>query len=125
MFYGFLMTFYISLCFALMTLILIQKSKGSIGIGNLGGSMQMLFGGSGGQTLFQKITWIAGGLLMVLSLVLAIMKSSYSTTYLADYRAPQPVAQAPAVPGRHETPGAPVAEQPAAKTEVPAKTAPQ
>lgn len=47
-----------------------------MGLGGLGGSAQMLFGGSGGQDLFQKITWVLVALFMVGSLVLAIMKST-------------------------------------------------
>ncbi|HVW99325.1 MAG TPA: preprotein translocase subunit SecG [Candidatus Babeliaceae bacterium] len=78
MLYGFLLTFFIILCFFLILMVLIQKGKGSMGLGNLGGSTQMLFGGSGGQDLFQKITWIAGAIFMVASLVLALMKVSSS-----------------------------------------------
>lgn len=74
--YYLLVTLFVILCFFLAMIILLQKGKGSLGLGYLGGSTQMLFGGSGGQDLFQKITWIMGGLFMVGSLVLAIMKSS-------------------------------------------------
>jgi preprotein translocase subunit SecG len=76
MLYGLLLTLFIVLCFLIVLIILIQKGKGSIGIGGLGGGAQMLFGGSGGQDLFQKITWIMVALFMSGSLVLAIMKSS-------------------------------------------------
>lgn len=48
-----------------------------MGLGSLGGGAQMLFGGSGGQDLFQKITWVLGSIFMGLSLLLALMKSSY------------------------------------------------
>lgn len=48
-----------------------------MGLGSLGGGAQMLFGGSGGQDLFQKITWVLGSIFMGLSLILALMKSSY------------------------------------------------
>lgn len=111
--YALMMAVYIFICFALMAVILIQKSKGSIGIGNLGGSMQMLFGGSGGQTLFQKVTWILGALLMILSLVLALLKTQEAMHYGEEYASrhnmpaqtvpqqrptqpPQPVAPIPA-----------------------------
>lgn len=82
MLYEILVALFIFLCFFLMVLILVQKSKGSIGIGNLGGSMQMLFGGSGGQSLFQKATWVVGALFMGLSLILAIMKTRGGATHL-------------------------------------------
>ncbi len=59
----------------LILIILIQKGKGSMGLGNLGGGTQMLFGGSGGQDLFQKTTWILGAIFMAGSLFLSIMWS--------------------------------------------------
>lgn len=59
----------------MILLILIQKGKGSMGLGVLGGGAQTLFGGSGGQDLFQKMTWVAGAIFMAGSFGLAIMKS--------------------------------------------------
>ena len=58
--YGLLVSVYIFICVLLVLLILIQKGKGSMGLGAFGGGTQMLFGGSGGQDLFQKITWGLG-----------------------------------------------------------------
>lgn len=46
-----------------------------MGLGNLGGGTQMLFGGSGGQDIFQKITWFLGAIFIAGSLLLAIMKT--------------------------------------------------
>jgi len=37
-----------------------QKGKGGMGLGSMGGGAQMLFGGSGGQDIFQKTTWVLG-----------------------------------------------------------------
>ena len=62
------------LCIFLILLILVQKGKSSLGIGSLSGNNQMLFGGGGGQTLFQKITWILALLLIVGSLGLSTLK---------------------------------------------------
>ncbi|OQA36025.1 MAG: preprotein translocase subunit SecG [Candidatus Dependentiae bacterium ADurb.Bin331] len=76
MIFGLLVTFYFLLCLFLLLLILLQKGKGSMGLGNLGGGAQLLFGGSGGQDLFQKITWVLGALFMGGSLALSIMKTS-------------------------------------------------
>lgn len=59
----------------LVLFILIQKGKGDMGLGAFGGGAQTLFGGSGGQDIFQKITWVLGGLFMAGSLGLSIMKS--------------------------------------------------
>lgn len=47
-----------------------------MGLGNLGGGTQLLFGGSGGQDLFQKTTWILGVVFIGGSLLLSIMKTS-------------------------------------------------
>jgi preprotein translocase subunit SecG len=73
--YALLMTVYFIICFFLVLIILIQKGKSNMGIGSFGGSSQMLFGGSGGQDIFQKITWVLGTLFMLGSLILALMKS--------------------------------------------------
>ena len=62
------------LCVILIPLILMQKGKSSMGFGSMGGGTQLLFGGSGGQDLFQKATWVMGALFMGGSLILAIMK---------------------------------------------------
>ena len=87
MLYGLLISFFVLLCFFIIFVILIQKGKGSAGIGNLGGGTQKLFGGSGGADVLEKATWVAGGLFMVLSLLMALIKTSsvgiskYSTTH--------------------------------------------
>src|SRR3977135_414545 len=75
MLYAILITFYVFLCTVLMLLIMVQKGKSSMGLGSLGGGSQMLFGGSGGQDIFQKITWVLTALFMGGSLMLAVMKS--------------------------------------------------
>jgi preprotein translocase subunit SecG len=96
MLYGFLVTLFVILCFLLMAIILIQKSKGSLGIGNSGGGMQMLFGGSGGQNLFQKITWFMGALFMLSSLLLALYKSQQFQTGFLDRLASSTAQSVPA-----------------------------
>ena len=78
MLYGLLLSLFVIVCFLLILIILVQKGKSSMGLGNLGGGTQMLFGGSGGQDIFQKITWILGTIFIFGSLVLAIMKKPSS-----------------------------------------------
>jgi preprotein translocase subunit SecG len=101
MLYGLLLTVFIILGVFIILFVLVQQSKGSLGIGSMGGETQMLFGGSGGQNFFQKATWIMGGLFMLLSLVLALMKSSVTQTrYLQQARkgaaeTAQPIASQP------------------------------
>ncbi len=72
--YTLLMVLFIILCLFLTLFILIQQGKGDWGLGSMGGS-QMLFGGSGGQEFFEKITWILGGLFIFGALGLSILKS--------------------------------------------------
>ncbi|MBT3455919.1 preprotein translocase subunit SecG [bacterium] len=76
MLHGLLTTLFIVLSILLILLILVQKGKGGMGLGSMGGGTQMLFGGSGGQDLFQKITWVLGGIFLFGSLTLALMKTS-------------------------------------------------
>lgn len=75
MLFGILFTFYLINCALLVLIILVQKGKSSMGIGAIGGGSQMLFGGSGGQDIFQKITWVLGSIFMIGSLILSLMKS--------------------------------------------------
>lgn len=75
MLYGLLLTIFVMLGFFLIIFVLVQQSKSSLGLGSMG-QTQMLFGGSGGQNFFQKVTWGMGALFMLLSFVLSIMNSS-------------------------------------------------
>ena len=65
---------FVILCFCLATIILLQQGKGDMGLGSMAGG-QMLFGGSGGQTFFERATWIMGAIFIFGSLGLAILKS--------------------------------------------------
>lgn len=49
-----------------------------MGLGNLGGTSQILFGGSGGQDILQKATWFLGTIFIFGSLGLAVIKSKTS-----------------------------------------------
>ncbi len=91
MLYGFLLTLYIILCLLIVLIVLIQKGKSSMGIGAIGGSSQTLFGGSGGQDIFQKTTWILGTLFMASSLGIALLKSHQAKQLV--YTKPVKVAQ--------------------------------
>ncbi len=78
-----------------------------MGLGGLGGSAQMLFGGSGGQDLFQKITWVFVAIFMSGSLFLTLMKSSGNRT--PQYTYPSTTTQ-PMAPIQEQ---APVQQEPA------------
>lgn len=73
-----LLTFlYGFMCCVIVLLVLIQRGKGSMGLGNMGGNNQMLFGSSGGQDFFQTATWILCAFLLGGSLLLSTLKSKY------------------------------------------------
>lgn len=96
MLFGFLLTLYIINCVLLVFIILLQRSKGGMGLGAIGGGTQMLFGGSGGQEVFQKVTWVMAGIFMFGSLGLAILKTQHiqhSSLFRGKSRAP--LAQTP------------------------------
>ena len=95
MLYGLLVSLFIVICFFLLLIILIQQGKGNMGLGSLGGATQMIFGGSGGADIFQKITWILGVLFMAGSLVLALMKSA-NYGAISFVKKPVAVAEQPA-----------------------------
>lgn len=52
-----------------------------MGLGGLGGGTQMLFGGGGGQDIFQKVTWVLVGVFLLGSLMLSLMKTSQRHTF--------------------------------------------
>jgi len=61
-----------------------------MGLGGLGGGAQMIFGGSGGQDFFQKITWVLGIIFMTGALFLSLMKSTeYKKFQYIDTRSTQ------------------------------------
>ncbi len=94
MLYAFLVTFWVINSLFLVLIILVQKGKGSMGLGAMGGGGQMLFGGSGGQDIFQKATWVMGTIFVAGSLTLAMMKSSQTGIGLR-YARKAPVTQQP------------------------------
>lgn len=62
------------LCVLIVFMVLLQRGKSNLGFGNMGGGNQALFGSSGGQDIYQKITWIFCAILLGGSLVLSIVK---------------------------------------------------
>ena len=94
-----LMTLFVILCFLLALVILLQQGKGDMGLGGLGGGGQMLFGGSGGQDFFERITWIMVAIFISGSLGLAILKShAVLTSRIAGQRIEQQIPAPPHKP---------------------------
>ncbi len=98
--YTLLVILFVLLCLFIIPLVLIQKGKSSMGLGSLGGGTQLLFGGSGGQDLFQKTTWFLTALFMGGSLILAMMNRPTSSELLGTLAQ----TQAPVVPQQLPTP---------------------
>jgi preprotein translocase subunit SecG len=113
MLYGILVTLFVVLSVFIVLIVLAQKSKGSSGLGGLGGSSQTLFGGSGGQDVLQKITWICVGLFMAGSLGLALYKTYLSTTsrYVVETEIPMDAPMVPDVINEKSVVDQPVTSQ--------------
>jgi preprotein translocase subunit SecG len=98
MLFGLCASLFVIAALFMILLILMQKGKGGMGLGSMGGGNQMLFGSSGGQDLFQKATWVLGALLIFGSLGLAIWKTKQvgvSTAMLRSHSTPRPAAPMP------------------------------
>jgi preprotein translocase subunit SecG len=77
---------------------LIQPGKGDMGLGSIGSGSQVLFGGSGGRSFFEKVTWAMAALFILGALGLSLIKSKErQSSSLADFKSSAPVAprQAP------------------------------
>lgn len=77
---SFLVSLFVFLCIILGALVLIQQGKGDMGLGSLNNSTQALFGGSGGQTFFEKATWILGAIFIFGALSLTVLKMREQNT---------------------------------------------
>ena len=86
---------FIFVIFLIVVLVFLQKGKGDMGLGSMGGGSQALFGGGGGQNFFEKFTWILGVCFMVGALTLTVltMKSLETSRISAENKSvlPQPV----------------------------------
>lgn len=73
--YTFLLVLFVILSILLATIILIQPGKGDMGLGSIGSGTQILFGGSGGRSFFEKATWIMAALFIFGALGLSLVKT--------------------------------------------------
>jgi preprotein translocase subunit SecG len=73
--YTFLMILFVILSALLAIVILIQPGKGDMGLGSIGSGSQILFGGSGGRSFFEKVTWVMAALFILGALGLSMIKS--------------------------------------------------
>ena len=96
--HGLVKAVFVILCLLLILVVLLQKGKGGTGLfGSMASTQIKLFGGSGGQDLFQRATWIMGGLVMALSLLLAVFNTNQTSygQYAAPIEAQMPVPAEP------------------------------
>lgn len=74
----------------LAIVILIQPGKGDMGLGSIGTGTQVLFGGSGGRSFFEKITWTLGAIFIFGALGLSLIKTKENqASRFADYTSSQ------------------------------------
>jgi len=70
----FLLIIHVSVCFFLISIVLLQRGKGAqLGAAFGGGSSQTLFGSRGAATFLNKLTTVAAIVFMLTSLALAIV----------------------------------------------------
>ena len=95
MYTTFLTVLFVILCIVMALFIYIQQGKGG-GLGAIsGGAGQNLFGGSGGQSFFEKATWIMALLFIFGALGLSILKTKTSDSRIKSYKAPVNAKQMP------------------------------
>jgi preprotein translocase subunit SecG len=103
----------------LVVAVLLQSGKGAEISATFGGSSQTVFGSSGGQNFFQKLTYALAGIFMCTSLILTILPSKLKRSVLDGYTPPpaatQPTSQAPATGTAPAAPAAPAAGEPQKK----------
>jgi len=111
-----LIILHVSVCIALILIVLLQTGKGAEMGAAFGGSSQTLFGGAGPAPFLGKITTAAAVVFMVTSLSLAYISANPAGSSIMKDVAPvtsQPM-EAP-IPGAAD--GAPPAEAPVGQTE--------
>jgi len=89
-----LMTLFVILCIFLALFILLQEGKGG-GLGFMSGGGQTLFGGSGGQSVFEKVIWVMATIFILGSLALTIMRSRAVQLSRMEGHATTPQTQVP------------------------------
>lgn len=95
--YTFLMVLFVILSVLLAIVILIQPGKGDMGLGSIGSGTQILFGGSGGRSFFEKVTWVMAALFIFGALGLSILKTKEKQhTSLSGFTSKKSQAPAPA-----------------------------
>ena len=74
MLYEFLVFIFCFVTILLILIVLMQKSHGGFWSGPASSDSTIIFGGSGGQDILQKITWVLGIIFIFLGFFLSIYK---------------------------------------------------
>jgi preprotein translocase subunit SecG len=113
---------HITVCLALIFIVLLQHGKGA-GIGAaFGGSSQTVFGSTGAAPFLAKLTAAAAILFMCTSLALTFFTKQKETSIMRDAgRKPAAQQTAPAAPEKPTVPQKPVVPAPAPTTPAPPK----
>jgi preprotein translocase subunit SecG len=120
----FITVIHISAIVLLVISVLLQSGKGAEISATFGGSSQTVFGSSGGQNFFQKLTYTLAGIFMVTSLILTILPGKTKKSVFEGYTPPAasvPVTAPVTTPaGAPATATAPATAPSAAAATVPA-----
>ncbi|MEJ2658733.1 MAG: preprotein translocase subunit SecG [Desulfobacterales bacterium] len=105
----FLIIIHVTVCIALIMIILLQTGKGAdMGAAFGGGASQTLFGSTGSSTFLGKLTTVAAVIFMITSLVLAYMSGHRtSSSIMTETRPPIEQKAIPTEPAVPTTPTAP------------------
>ena len=91
-----LVVLHLTICVALIVIVLLQTGKGSEIGAVFGGSSQTLFGSTGGSTFFGKLTTVVAVVFLVTSLILAGRSGRYQSESVMSEVKPAVTAPAPA-----------------------------
>ena len=101
----------------LVVAVLLQSGKGAEISATFGGSSQTVFGSSGGQNFFQKLTYALAGIFMCTSLILTVLPSKLKRSVLDGYTPTAAPAAAPVAPAAGSTAPAQTQQAPSAPAE--------
>jgi preprotein translocase subunit SecG len=76
----FLTVIYVLVCLFLIFVVLLQPGRGGLGGAFGGGASQQVFGGAGATNILQKMTAVSAAIFILLSVVLAYLSSTDSTS---------------------------------------------
>ena len=123
----FITVIHISTIVLLVIAVLLQSGKGAEISATFGGSSQTVFGSSGGQNFFQKLTYGLAAVFMITSLTLTILPGRLKKSVFEGYTPPPassvPATTSPAAPGAPGSAPADAAKE-SAKADATKATAP-